>query len=608
MNYDLDGFIVNPMMKGTYSFAVLVGMYGVMIWSLMMICPRFKLKDEGATLGWDAAGYYWYLPSIFIYNDLATQSNTAELIQRYHPGPDTASGFGFKTANGNTVMKYSIGMAILESPFFFIAHAAAKTLGYPQDGLSRPYQVAIQFGALLISFLGLWLIRRLLLFYYSDVIVALCLFVLVVGTNYLNYSAIDGALTHTWLFTLYALLLWYTRLFYLNKTWKSACLIGILCGLAIIIRPTEFVCIAIPVFGGLKSLTRSDLFERLQFFKSQYSKILVAMVLGGLIIFIQLAYWKSVSGHWLVYSYQDQGFSWLHPHVISYTLSYRSGWLMYTPVMILGIIGFIPLIKTSKNWVMPLIFIGLAFYFVTAWNIWWYSGMGGRAMVQYYAVLMFPIASFFSWMLKGKRAIILCTPFILVLIYVNVWFTYNAHVASGCYDAEGSMTKEYYWKVIGRWNVPDIYQKLKDGKYVYDHSMPGNARLIYQNSLHTLSSDGKDSVLIMDGNTVFSMDYNCPLNPAGYKWLRASADFEIKDKEWKSWLIPQFILGIKKDSITVRETMFRTQRLMDYGDHKTLWVDLKLPTNAAADYINVHFWNPGSKIEMKVENLKVWAF
>ena len=45
----------------------------------------------------------------------------------------------------------------------------------------------------------------------------------------------------------------------------------------------------------------------------------------ALVGFIQLAYWKYASGEWLVYSYEDQGFSWLKPHLYEgiFQLSFR---------------------------------------------------------------------------------------------------------------------------------------------------------------------------------------------------------------------------------------------------------------------------------------------
>ena len=89
----------------------------------------------------DAFGYYLYLPSFFIYKDLTTLNWFSNANQQYDL---TGSLYqANKIENGNYVAKYLMGISILTSPFFMIGHLAAKPFGYPQDGFSLPYQLAI---------------------------------------------------------------------------------------------------------------------------------------------------------------------------------------------------------------------------------------------------------------------------------------------------------------------------------------------------------------------------------------------------------------------------------------------------------------------------------
>src|SRR5690606_38307458 len=99
------------------------------------------------------------------------------LIQKYQPTPpgDPQQVF-FDEAAGNYVLKYTSGMAIMEAPFFFIAHFLAPHLDYPADGFSPPYQVMIYLGGLLMTLLGLWYLRKLLLLFYSDKVTGVTLF------------------------------------------------------------------------------------------------------------------------------------------------------------------------------------------------------------------------------------------------------------------------------------------------------------------------------------------------------------------------------------------------------------------------------------------------
>ena len=105
--------------------------------------------------------------------------------------------------DGARVIKYSSGMALACAPWFLIAHVLAEPMGFPADGCSPPYSVAVTFGVLLWVMLGLFLFRRVLLHFFSDGWTAVLLVLVMLGTNFLHLAALDGTLlTHPFLFTL----------------------------------------------------------------------------------------------------------------------------------------------------------------------------------------------------------------------------------------------------------------------------------------------------------------------------------------------------------------------------------------------------------------------
>src|SRR5690606_25911576 len=178
-------------------------------------------------------------------------------------------------------------------------------------------------------------------------------------------------------------------------------------------------------------------------------KFLLAALLFALIGSLQLLYWKYVTGHFLVYSYQEQSFSWLTPHFNKGFFSFRSGWLIYTPAMALSIIGFYWLNRyqpqISKS---ILIFSVLFIYICFAWDIWWYGGsLGIRAMVQAYAVLAFPLAAFTQFWQQSKWKIPVVL-FLVFCIWYNFWLTHQAH--RGGLLVAGDMTNTYFFKVFGK--------------------------------------------------------------------------------------------------------------------------------------------------------------
>src|SRR4030095_1639999 len=83
------------------------------------------------TFQWDSLGYYMYLPAQYIYHDIAKLEWWPTISTKYH-----YSGNFYQAnleLNGNYVFFYSIGVSLLQTPFFFIAHWLAGWFGYPQD-------------------------------------------------------------------------------------------------------------------------------------------------------------------------------------------------------------------------------------------------------------------------------------------------------------------------------------------------------------------------------------------------------------------------------------------------------------------------------------------
>jgi len=88
--------------------------------------------------------------------------------------------------------------------------------------------LTIGLGMLLYSFIGLYYLRKVLLKYFTDVATAVTLLVIVFATNYFDYAAIDGAMTHNTLFTVYAILIYCVIKFYEKPTLQNSILIGFL--------------------------------------------------------------------------------------------------------------------------------------------------------------------------------------------------------------------------------------------------------------------------------------------------------------------------------------------------------------------------------------------
>lgn len=572
--------------------------------------PRWNKPGSEATLSWDVAGYYWYLPATIIYGDLKKQEFADSIVQQYHPlGGDKPT---FKhEGTGNCVNKYSSGLAVLYSPFFLVAHIVAKPLGYPADGFSIPYQLAIQLASVLVSLLGLWYYRKFLKIYFADRVVAVMLLLLVAGTNYLNYTAIDGGLTHNWLFTIYALLLLNTYYFYDKPRLKYSLGLGALIGIAILIRPTEIIAVSIPVLWGLEKISIQSIRGRFSFLWLNRKWVLLTSVVVLCIGSIQLFYWLYVTGEPLVYSYEHQGFSWKHPHFFDYMLSYRSGWLVYTPLLFFAFIGIVPFLFNGKNKVLILSFFFISLYITSAWDIWWYSGMGGRAMIQYYPFVFILFAYLIEYLFTTKVVKWVALPVILVFTYVNIWFTYHAH-GGGLYDAN-AMNKNYYWKVIGRLSAPKEVEKLKDTDEYFE-GRPKNIQVIYKTGFEEDTTESKEHIIngnrsvYFDGEREYGPEIVIPFNNKEADWVRAGLTAKPLSKEWYGWKMIQFILTFKSSTNdNVKTRMIRVNRIAEEQKVSNIYFDMKIP-EGKVDSLKIWFWNPGSDIPVILDDLTIQTF
>lgn len=583
-----------------------------MLYAALVFYPKWQEEETESTIGWDVAGYYWYLPATFIYKDLKQQKFGDSIILKYRPSPEFQQSF-VDEKSGNRVNVYSCGMSLMYLPAFTIAHIVAKPLGYPADGFSRPYQAAIAFQSLLVALLGLWLFRRLFKYYYSDGVVAILLLILAIGTNYLNYAAIETAQTHNYLFTLYAALLLCTYHYYRKPSIKYAVGIGLYIGLAVLIRPSEIIAILLPLLWGINKLSLSALKERAKFLLDHKKHFIIATTIIILIGSIQIFYWLYITGRPLVYSYRDQGFSWLSPHLYLYTLSSRSGWLTYTPMLFLSVIGIIPFIKYGKNRVGVLLFFILNLYIVSAWDIWWYGGTGGRAMIQSYPIILFPMATLLARLQYIRWLKYIFIPIIVLFAYVNIWFTYQAHTQGGLYEPT-SMTNQYLRAVIGRWEVPIETEKLKDAKEIYTKS-PTNLKLIYSNDFEDDSSQSPyytisgDHSIFLDANVNYSPMLTFPFkNAENANWVRASASFYSQGNiEHESWKMTQFVVRFLNNGNIVKHDFIRVQRHIGINSVGTVYIDTRIP-DQTFDSINIHFWNPGSYYPLIIDDLMVSSF
>lgn len=590
--------------KSRFSFYVLLISW-LFLFSASFYEQKWNNAGSQAAINWDVFGYYFYLPSLF-YDDLCELNNWQYVIETYGPSPyyDQA----IQQPNGCFVMKYSCGMAVMYSPAFFLGHFWAKISGYPVDGFSFPYQFSISMWALVISLIGLFFIRKVLKNYFNDFTVGIALIILCFATNYFAYTSITGSLSHNYIFTLYSAIIFLTDKWHRKPSVIVAAIIGFLCGLSALARPTEILVILIPTLWRLDNF--SAIKNRILFFSNHFSHVVVFAICFALMGLPQIIYWKILSGNWLYYSYQEQGFSFLSPHITNSLFSYRKGWLIYTPVMLLSLLGFITLYKSyRKIFFVSLIFFTIYSYITFSWDIWWYGGsFSHRAMIQSYAILLFPLSSFIEYCLKSSLKKYLLAIAIIFCSVLNIFQTWQS--LAGIMESE-SMSKAYYWHIFGKTKVTLDDKRFIDTNEKLPENLSQHLSEVYSNNFEN-DNLGLDSIPAYSGVKSFELNHaNQSLVLSPYKvsgksgWFRAEAKILYWEKEWNFWNSTQFIIQLKNNNEVVKTKHIRIHRITNPGEWQEVYVDINA-NKLIFDEVQVSFWNANGKKTIYIDDIKLY--
>jgi len=369
----------------------------------------------------DEGGYYAYLPSAFIYGDLGRADSLATLQKAQMPPLEREMGLR-RQPNGKVISKYWLGTALGNMPWFWGAHWYAGLTHKNQDGFSRPYQQAMMVAGLVYALLGLWVVRLLLRLYFDDRSTAWALAGVGLGTNFLAYASYNAAMAHAPLFMWQAALVYCTARWYQRPQQRFGLGMGLFLGLAVLVRPSEALFGLVPLTWGLSS--GAAVRQRPRLLWAHKGTLAGAALLGLAVVSLQLLFWHAAVQQWWVNSYGDEGFDFARPHVLEGLFSFRKGWLLYTPLAAVALLGLWPLRRRVPAAVAPVLLLLPVLLVVTfSWEQWWYGGgFSARALISCYPLLALPLA---AWVANEGRRAVAKRCLLIVCVLLNLWQTYQ---------------------------------------------------------------------------------------------------------------------------------------------------------------------------------------
>lgn len=413
----------------------------------------------------DVDQYYSYLVAQFIHHDLSFHFPHVYWL--------------VPTPAGTLVPKVTMGIALLNVPFFILADNLAYIFNLGDNGYTPVYAWCIHFGAIIYVLTGIWYLRKTLLLFFSEWVTALTILCIMFATNLFYYTYRETEMSHSYLFFLFAVFLFHVVKWHHTQKSRHFFSFCFIAGFITLIRPTEILVLLIPLLYQVTSFTTLKL--KLRSFLGLKWKFLLGVFLFFLPILPQLIYWKLYAGQFLFFSYgSEEGFFFSDPKLYSVLLGWRKGWFIYTPMMLFAVIGLAFMAKRWKNMFWPIfIYLCINIYLISSWWDWGFGGaFGMRALVQTYSFMAIPLAFFLQTLsslnvnLILKRMLVFLVAIISCLfIYVNIFQTY---LLKNAYMHWDSMTKEAYWYSLTETNIDRVkletlfvhpdYQEMRKGK------------------------------------------------------------------------------------------------------------------------------------------------
>jgi hypothetical protein len=355
----------------------------------------------------DGVGYYAYARSLLIDHNLQFRGDwknpSVELLNVYLDGHLLPNPI---TDTGHLPNHWSVGPAMLWSPFLLIAHLAVlgcDRLGWQikADGYSWPYLAAMASATALYALLGLLLSFRLARNYAEERWAFLATLGIWLGSPLPIYIYVDPSWSHAHSVFCTALFLWYwlrTRPSRTNSQWV---VFGLISGLMMDVHFTNAVFLLAPLLEWLPA-----------YYEAWPSRQSAPQLLGKLrtsgflyLTATVVAFLPTLVTRQIIFGtpfrfgmYTRQPWNWTSPAFVKVLFSSNHGLLVCTPILLLALIGIFLVLRSKYTEGIAYLTITLAFYCLISFFPWWDStvGLGNRYFISLTPIFVVGLAVSFS--------------------------------------------------------------------------------------------------------------------------------------------------------------------------------------------------------------------
>jgi dolichyl-phosphate-mannose-protein mannosyltransferase len=401
----------------------------------------------------DGVGYYAFARAPLIQHNLdftedyrhANESfRGPRLDEKGQPKAD------FRTRTGHLENHFTVGPAILWTPFLLLAHAGvllARALGssVPADGFSSPYRIVMALATAIYGFLGLLLAFRLARQYVHERWALLATIAIWWASSFPVYMYFNPSWSHAHSAFAVALFLWYWHKTRSSRSFSQWFLLALVAGLMLNVYYANAMVLAVLAVeasrqylavlrsrapsgtGPAESPRLADLLIRHLLFVSVVFLCMLPIFLTRYVIYGNPLESGYIPLHdWL----------WRSPAFLAVLFSSNHGLLAWTPILIFAIAGLILFRWREPRAGAPFLAAFLAFYlFIACYPDWaGISSFGSRFFVSLTALFILGLAVFldraaqlFRFRRSAFAAASACLA-LFVLWNVGLMFQWGSHL------------------------------------------------------------------------------------------------------------------------------------------------------------------------------------
>jgi hypothetical protein len=411
---------------------------------ILIVIFVFSLPLVNPIVHGDGVGYYAFARAPLIQHNLRFEEDWRRANLNFaqtRTDPDGQLLPDEYADNGYVSNPFTVGPAILWFPFLLFAHVVVLFLNFlgkhiASDGFSFPYRMAMALGTAAYGFTGLLLSFFLSRRHIEARWALLATVGIWWGSSLPVYMYFNPAWSHAHSAFAVALFLWYWDRTRSSRNTAQWLILGLISGLMVDIYFPNGVFLLLPLIESVLSyatlLKSQPRVARTLFLQNLFFILTICFAFLPTIITRRIIF----GGFFRFGLYSHLSWNWSAPHGFALLFSSNHGLLLWTPLVVLSLIGLIFTPRQSRILALYLALAVAAFYYLIASYPYWdgTSSYGNRFFISLTPVFVFGLGALlfrFAELVSRRRLALLLSAGILgcfVVWNLGMIYQWGAHL------------------------------------------------------------------------------------------------------------------------------------------------------------------------------------